>query len=248
MAPSSTSSEPSQPRDLTEVHLDVYDRGGGPWTPEYGDVDVPDGWEYLPSGDTFVTRQVKAAGVYWTVWRPRGRNRDHRRKLGLYVPEATIAVARERARETEERRAKQRITNQASRGKAEERYRAELAEAVRAWLDFAPQHARLVDEIAAGVADHAAVVGSGRVGRTRLLSLDERAALAARAYIRHRYTDYEERLDQFGLLDDDVHRESRPLLRSSVDEFLAAHRQPSTTSASTMSESSHADADPSGSR
>ena len=179
---------------------------------------------------------------------PSRRNRDHRRKLGLYAPEATIAAASERARETEERRAKQRVTNQASRGQAEDRYRHQLADAVRTWLDFAPQHARLADKIAAGVADHAAVVGSGRVGRTRLLSLDERAALAARAYIRHRYTDYEEQLDRFGLLDDDVHREIKATAQSSVDEFLAAHRQPSTTSASTMSESSDEGADASGSR
>ena len=195
-----------------------------------------------------MTRQVKAVGVYWTVWRPRGRDRDHRRKLGLYAPEATIAAAHERARETEERRAKQRVTGQSSRAKAEERYRTELADAVRTWLDFAPRHGRLADQIAAGVAEHAAVVGSGRVGRTRLLSLEERAALAARAHIRHRYTDYDQQLDRFGLLEDDVHREIKADAQSSVDEFLAAHRQPSTTSASTMSESSDDDADASGSR
>ena len=186
--------------------------------------------------------------MYWTLWRPRGRNRDHRRKLGLYAPETTIASAMERARETAERRAKQRVTNQASRDKAEVRYRNELAEAVRAWLDFAPVHARLADGIATGVAEHAAVVGSGRVGRTRLLGFEERAALAARAYIRHRYTDYEAQLDRFGLLEDEVHREIKADAQSSVDRFLAAYRQPSTTSASTMSDSSDAGTDPSGSR
>jgi hypothetical protein len=222
--PSSTSAEP--PPDLARVQLDVYDRGkgGSLWNPEHGDVDVPDGWGYLPAGDHFVTRQVKAAGVFWTVWRPRGRNRDHRRKLGVYAPEATITAARERAQQTEERRAKQRVSNQASRDKVEDRYRIELADAVRVWLAFAPQHARLADEIASGVADHAAVVGSGRVGRTRVLSLEERAALAARAYIRHRYTDYEAQLDRFGLLDDDFYLELKADAQWSVDEFLAAHR------------------------
>jgi hypothetical protein len=33
------------------------------------------------------------------------------------------------------------------------------------------------------------------VGRTRLLPLQDRAALAARAQIRHAYTDYEQQLD-----------------------------------------------------
>ena len=60
---------------------------------------------------------------------------------------------------------------------------------VVAWLDFAPEHAELAEQIATLAADRAVVVGSGRVGRTRLLPLEERAALAARATIRHRFTD-----------------------------------------------------------
>ena len=60
--------------------------------------------------------------------------------------------------------------------------------------------------------------------------------------------DHEQQLDRFGLLDHDVHREIKADAQSSVDEFLTAHHQPSTTSASTMSESSEAGADASGSR
>ncbi|MGH9064996.1 MAG: DUF2293 domain-containing protein [Acidimicrobiales bacterium] len=47
-----------------------------------------------------------------------------------------------------------------------------------------------------------AEVGSGRVGRTRTLSVHERAALAARAPIRHRCTYYEDRLAN-GVWDDE---------------------------------------------
>ena len=36
-------------------------------------------------------------------------------------------------------------------------------------------------------------MGSGRVGRTRTIEIDQRAALAVRALIRHRYTAYEDR-------------------------------------------------------
>ena len=42
---------------------------------KHGDVEIPDDWEYLPSGDAFLTRTVKAAGVYWLSWRPRSRTR-----------------------------------------------------------------------------------------------------------------------------------------------------------------------------
>ena len=73
-------------------------------------------------------------------------------------------------------------------------YRDELADAIRQFLAFAPEHSELSNEIASEAAIRAAVVGSGRVGRTRTVSLDERAALAARALIRHRYTSYEDDL------------------------------------------------------
>jgi hypothetical protein len=83
-------------------------------------------------------------------------------------------------------------------------------------------------EIADGVAEHAAVVGSGRVGRTRTLSLEERAQLAARAFIRHRFTDYEDRLGDIDMLfeaiDDVEYREVKHLAQARVDQFLADHR------------------------
>ena len=47
--------------DLTHLPLDVYDTKDGPWNPEHGELVVPDDWEFLPPGDAFVTRQVKAA-------------------------------------------------------------------------------------------------------------------------------------------------------------------------------------------
>src|SRR5207245_236284 len=84
--------------------------------------------------------------------------------------------------------------NARHRDKVEDAYRSEFAAAVVAWLDFAPEHAARAEQIATSAADRAVVVGSGRVGRTRLLPLEERAALAARAAIRHSFPDYEDRL------------------------------------------------------
>jgi hypothetical protein len=214
--------------DLDRLNLDVYDTDLGLWCPEHGDVELPDGWEYLAPGDTFVTRRVKASGVYWTLWRPRGRHRPHRRKLGVLAPSPTINAARAEAVTTAERRAAQRVVNTAARERAEARYRVELAAAVRAWLDFTPEHAGLATEIAEGVAGHAAVVGSGRVGRTRTLPVEERARLAARAFIRHRFTDYEDRLGDLDVflaaIDDVDYREVKQDAQARVDQFLADHR------------------------
>ena len=50
--------------DLTTANLDVYDTRDGLWNPEHGNLEQPQGWDFLPTGDAFVTRRVKAVGVY----------------------------------------------------------------------------------------------------------------------------------------------------------------------------------------
>lgn len=187
--------------DLTGVHLDVYDTKTGLWNPDHGDVTVPDGWEFLPSGDAFVTRTVKAAGAYWLAWLPKTKSRPHRRKIGLWAPAATITAARERAAETAQARQRSRAQSAKQRSRTENRYRDELAAAIVGYLAFAPEHADLARRIADDAAGRAAEVGSGRVGRTRQLTVKQRAELAARASIRHQFTDYEEEL--FEIWDDD---------------------------------------------
>ena len=91
------------------------------------------------------------------------------------------------------------------------------------WLAFAPEHEFVARDIAVHAARRAAQVGSGRVGRTKTLTLEERAALAARADIRHRYTDYDEHLErlemaEFGL--DDPERRRRLLRTGQLDRDL----------------------------
>jgi hypothetical protein len=162
------------------------------------------------------------------AWRPRGKNRPHRRRLGLWAPRTAIEQAWADAAATEERRARQREQGTKSRERQEIVYRDELADAIRQFLAFAPEHVELADEIASEAATRAAVVGSGRVGRTRTLSLDERAALAARALIRHHYTSYEDDLFDASMEDpwDEGfwYREIKADAQSEVDDFLRQHR------------------------
>jgi hypothetical protein len=124
--------------DLTQLHLDVYDTRDGPWHPEHGALAIPESWQFLPSGDAFVTRTVKAAGVYWVAWRPRGRNRPHRRKLGLWAPLEAIEQARVAANQTASRRAQGRQQGARQRARAEQRYRTDLAAAIVDFLAFRP--------------------------------------------------------------------------------------------------------------
>ena len=227
--------------DPAGLNLDVYDTRDGLWNPEHGVLEMPVGWKHLPTGEAFVTRQVKADGVFWLLWRPRGRNRPHRRSLGLLAPATTISTSQNEAEKTTERRAKQRVAGARQRERGEVRYRDEFAAAVRAWLEFTAAHSALAEEIAVGAAEQAAVVGSGRVGRTTTLPLEERAALAARAYIRHRHTDYEQKLvaidafaidlDELDDLDDLEYVDYQEIKRAAqrdVDAFLDEHRHVSS--------------------
>jgi hypothetical protein len=216
------------PAALVDLHLDVYDTRDGPWNPEHGDVEVPEDWEFLPTGDAFVTRTVKAAGRYWLCWQPRSQHSAHRRLLGLWAPSDAIRAAEEQAKATAAKRAAARVVNARSRVRREGRYQQQLREAVLVFLDFHPEHAELAEQIATETAARAAVVGSGRVGRTQLLTLEERARLAARAHIRHRYTRYEDKLSNtpFEAWDEDqLYREIKGAAHQAVDDFLDQHRQ-----------------------
>ena len=227
----------SEEAELRGEVLDVYvSRGGGWWNPDHGDVEIPEGWALLPSGDAYLTRTVVAAGEHWIAWRPRDRHNRHRRRLGVWAPEEHIEFAEHQAERTADARARARERAAAQRDKSELAYREELAAAIEVWLDFTDEHRGLAQQIAGAAADHAAVVGSGRVGRTSTLSLEEKAALAARAHIRHHYTDYEDQLFQAesdsGITDVDAetYRELRRRAHDAVDRFLAEHRASIDTS------------------
>jgi hypothetical protein len=146
------------------------------------------------------------------------------------APKTTIDEARAAAETTAEQRARRRTADTTYRDRNEARYRKELAAAIVTYLDFAPEHARLALEIAERAAARAGEVGSGRVGRTRLLSLEERAKLAARADIRHSHTSYEQDLDHVSeddLVGDDwLYREVKSTAHVAVDDFIDHHRRP----------------------
>ena len=117
--------------DPTGLHLEVYDTKSGLWHPELGDLVQPDGWDLLPAGDAFLTRQVKGAGDYWVVFRPKGRG-QHRRLLGLLAPIEAIAAAREAGAITVARRETQRESSSRQRVRAETVYRAQFEDAAPA--------------------------------------------------------------------------------------------------------------------
>jgi Uncharacterized conserved protein (DUF2293) len=68
-----------------------------------------------------------------------------------------------------------------------------------------------------------------RVGRTRKLSLDERAVLSVRAYIRHSFTSYHDDFDAVSpeRWDEEyLYREIKGTANEAADHFLLEHRRP----------------------
>jgi hypothetical protein len=195
------------------------------WCKEYGSIRIPRGWVFLPAGDAFITRTAKAMGPYWLAVKAA---KGYTRKLGIWVSEKNLEAANRLAQETLEHRAAKRIISRAQREKQEARYQQQFADAVYEYLDFAPGYEKLARKIALRTAERATAVGSERVGRTRKLTLAEKAALAARAYIRHNHTKYEDNLANPELiLDPDSYSydELRFEAAEEVDQFLARHRK-----------------------
>jgi len=221
--------------DLLSLHLRVYepqpqeamadgtitDKDNLWWSPQYGHVRQPEGWQFLPRGDHFLTRTVKKLGPYWEVVRSRPRQ-GYTETLGILAPQDAINEAKRLAQATLTARVIKRKSSAKYRERIEARYREQFAQAVLEYLNFSSAYADLAQQIARATAEHAAVVGSGRVGRTRSLSLEQKAALAARAYIRHNYTDYEDLLSTE--VGDWLYDEIKAGAQEDVDDFLAKHR------------------------
>ena len=204
----------NEPDDHAQEVLKVYASralDGGWWHPEHGDLEAPGDWEFLPPGDAYVTRTVKRLGSHWVVLK---RGKGYTATVGILAPAANVREARRLAEETKARREGTRERSQQRRQKQERSYRERFAAAALRYLDFTLEYGKLAKEIAEGASERATEVGSGRVGRTAKLTLEEKAELAARAYIRHRHTVFEEHLMEEGLFDVDelAYREARPRL------------------------------------
>lgn len=200
------------------------------WAPETGALTPPSGWSLVPRGDAYLTRAVKR-GPHWVVLE---RNGPYTSTIGVLCPIEGAEEARRAATSTAAGRAARRRVARAARSRLETAYQEQLEASILSFLRFAPPHEELACSIARAATRQAAEVRSGRVGRSKLLPLEARAELAARAYIRHRHTRYEAKLrklagspferDERGLRDD-LYRIIKEEANDAVDAFLEGHRQ-----------------------
>ncbi|MFY9153031.1 MAG: DUF2293 domain-containing protein [Prolixibacteraceae bacterium] len=150
----------------------------------------PSGWAFLPSGDAGITRKVTSKGAYWRVEVKKGRRII---SLGIWAPASTIETARQDVllvRQTEEYRKKQAYAAERRERKQVE-YDGEFCQAVEKFLRFHDNFKTLGQKLAKTVTSHAIPVGSGTVARTQLIPIEERAALAVIAWMRHQTTAYD---------------------------------------------------------
>jgi hypothetical protein len=172
---------------------------------------------FLPAGDAALSRRARKASRLAAVVVRFSRSRKRYERQGILVEEAALRQAEAQCLADEEARRRRRERDRERRASQDVAFEARLAEAV----------ARLFPGCPAGraeaIARHAAVRGSGRVGRSAAgRALDEQAVtLAVVASMRHEDTGYDE------LLMAGVPREeARARVRPDIDRMLAAWQDP----------------------
>ena len=159
---------------------------------EYGmNEKPPSGWVFLPAGDAAITRKVTAQGMYWRVQFKKGRRLISK---GIWAPEENILKAQEavsamrNAPEYEKKQASARK----SKEKKQQTYETAFEKAVSSFLNFHDDYKTLESKMAKVVTKHAIPVGSGTVARTSTIPIEERAAKAVIAWMRHQTTNYDQ--------------------------------------------------------
>jgi len=178
---------------------------------------------FLPAGDAALSRRARKASRLSAVVVRFSRSRKRYERQGILVEEAALEQAEARCLADEDARARRRERDRQRRADQDVAFEARLAEAVVRLFPGCPT------ERAKAIARHAAVRGSGRVGRSAAAhALEEQAVrLAVVASVRHQDTDYDE------LLMAGLPREvARERVRTDIDRVLATWQQPQSPAGS----------------
>jgi hypothetical protein len=146
--------------------------------------------EFLPRGDTALTRRATKYSGRTAVVVCFSRSRDRYERQGILVERAALEKAEQECTQDADERA-------AARARAAERRRGEdRTLVIRMTQRIGTLFPGCPPREAAAIAEHTARRGSGRVGRTEVgRKLDEQAlTLAVAAAVRHNHTEYDELL------------------------------------------------------
>lgn len=185
--------QPRTPTD-TEIHTVLTGapgvRPGTMRLPDNSYILAPTGWVLLPPGDTALTRRTRAAGPHWNLEQTKGKRVQ---SAGIYAPADTVnAIRADLARERDSDEYKKRLqAGRQRREVAQQHYVENFEQAVSDFLAFHPRYRSQQQALARAVATHATPVGSGTVARTERIPIEERAAAAVIAWMRHQTTLYD---------------------------------------------------------
>lgn len=146
--------------------------------------------EYLPAGDTALTRRATKYGERVAVVVRFSRSRKRYERQGILVEIAAIEKAERECMEDAEERAAGRVREAERRREEDRQLVSRMTDRIRGLFPGCPRQ-----ELAA-IAAHTAKRGSGRVGRTLAgRNLEDTPLIAAvRAAVRHNHTGYDEML------------------------------------------------------
>jgi hypothetical protein len=171
--------------------------------------------EFLPSGDAALTRRAgKYSGRSAVVVRF-SRSRGRYERQGVLVERSALERAEQECVDDAAERAAARERGAERRKQEDHELVSRMTEQIRVFFPNCPPRE------AARIAEHTALRGSGRVGRTEAgRKLDERALTAAvLAAVRHNFTQYDE------LLASGIDRASaRERVAEEIDRILAEWR------------------------
>ena len=153
-------------------------------------LDIPSTWACLKPGDAAVTKILKTLGPSWTAIRKKGRKTF---SDGVWAPRENIEQAKSIVAEkrSDTGYARKRAADLKRRQEKQRCYEVSFRQALIQWLNFHPRHILMAEQMAEAISQHATPVGSGTVARTERIPLEERAAAAAIAWMRHRTTVYD---------------------------------------------------------
>jgi hypothetical protein len=184
-------------------------------------IHVPEGWACLKPGDAAVTRALKALGPCWTVQQKKGRKTFSH---GVWAPAGRIEQAKQAvaAKRDDPAYARRRAGDLKRREQKQADYEVCFYRAVLNRLNFHPAHQQTAERMAEAITRHAVPVGSGTVARTERIPIEQRAAAAIIAWMRHQTTAYDSlRIERIKGRRREVRRE---LAREST-ELLNAYRR-----------------------
>jgi len=151
---------------------------------------VPKGWENLPAGDASVTRKLKSLGPTWTVQEKKGRKTFSH---GVWAPKENLQQAKAlvEAQRRDPKHQKKLAQAKVRREEKEEVFGEDFQQAIITFLNFDKKYQNLVGTLALLVKEHAVPVGSGTVARSSSVTLQDKAALAVMAWMRHQTSNYD---------------------------------------------------------